>query len=178
LASCASDNDCDSNHYCAANNTCQARMARGATCNPAAGADCLVAGCRDCAASTGGCRFGFCCNTTCNNGSPSSCTGGTETDYACGGGTCTMTPKSCSPYTICNGSVCATTCALNSDCASLYWCAAAGTTPNPGATAACIADYTTSGTACRDADCVNAGCLQCDTGPTAPNPCQPNHTCP
>ncbi len=63
---CTSDTGCATADYCAANGTCQTRKAQASTCNQAAGADCKVAGCRDCA--SGSCVDGFCCNTACNSG--------------------------------------------------------------------------------------------------------------
>jgi hypothetical protein len=77
--SCAADTNCIGTDYCAANGTCQPRKATGATCNTAAGADCLGASCHECA--TGGCVDGFCCSTASCGGCmacAASLTGGTN----------------------------------------------------------------------------------------------------
>jgi hypothetical protein len=63
LGSCSGDGDCVSGYYCDQNSTCQSRKSAGASCNTAAGAHCLVAGCAECDAGAPTCLDGVCCTS-------------------------------------------------------------------------------------------------------------------
>ncbi len=62
--SCATDTDCSSGSFCAANATCRLQKSGSpATCDTRAGHDCLVDGCREC--TSGSCSDGYCCDRGC-----------------------------------------------------------------------------------------------------------------
>src|SRR5262249_46913925 len=129
------------------------------------------------------------CQGTCNGTNPSACNfPGSST--MCGATGCFNTTQvnvqgMCDGAGACNGATgmtcangfncaagaCLTSCTGDPQCQALFWCAKAGTTPNPGGTAACIPEYTMTGATCHDTDCQVAGCRQCDTGMTPPNSC-------
>jgi hypothetical protein len=116
--SCSGDASCVSTAYCNAGSACAARKANGGTCNNAAGADCLVAGCRVCTSNN--CVDGYCCNSAC---------GGVCDRCNSTPGTCTLIPDNqpgdpgCGVY-LCNGvsAACPTTCATTADCVAGYSC--------------------------------------------------------
>jgi hypothetical protein len=71
---CAKDADCTAAFYCNAAGNCAARKGSGATgtCNTAAGADCLQAGCRECDVGLT-CVDGYCCTSATCGGVCQSC---------------------------------------------------------------------------------------------------------
>ena len=153
---CAQDSDCDAASYCDQNGVCQTRKTQGSGCNTAG--DCKVGGCRVCAAATGGCIDGFCCNTACA-GACDACSvaAGGATDGTCSAiaAGSTGTP-SCSPY-VCNGALatCPGTCTGDVDCVAADYC---------DNTSHCAARKA-QGAACNTAsDCAVGGCRECGAG--------------
>jgi len=134
LDTCTGSNTCSSSGSCLAKN--------GQSCTSAA----------QCA--SGNCVDGVCCNT--------SCAGGCDVCNATAG-TCSVVAQGtagvgCGAY-VCNGSApsCPSTCGNDADCASGYYCGAAGT---------CVARKA-QGATCNQAagaDCKSSGCRVCSTG--------------
>jgi len=108
----------------------------------------------DCA--SGFCVDGYCCNTACSGGCDEcSSSPGTCKIVAQGSG---GTSPACGAY-VCNGSLasCPTNCGRDDDCATGYYCSAAGT---------CLARKA-QGSTCNiasGADCRTAGCRACSSG--------------
>ncbi|MFI5299601.1 MAG: hypothetical protein ACHREM_16045, partial [Polyangiales bacterium] len=153
---CTSDAGCSIGQYCDAAGHCSTQKSPAAACNGAAGADCLVAGCRVCPG--GGCVDGYCCDTACS-GQCQAC------DVSGHLGTCTTlandttphgTRASCAPY-LCTGSAtCASICASDADCVEPdNYCTSAGV---------CTARRV-QGSTCNPAiDCKTTSCVECQTG--------------
>jgi hypothetical protein len=175
---CATDGDCIAGYYCGASGSCVVRIPQGGACDAAAGKDCRVAGCRNCA--TGSCADGVCCDRPCD-GLCEACRAATKqsgvTDGLCGPakngssplhGTCPTDPaSSCRRDGLCNGnggcrsfyaagtpcaaSVCSGTSSLARACNGSGGCATASTGTNcaPGTCAA----GTCVGSCASDAEC-------------------------
>ena len=158
--SCTGDAQCAANAYCGGDASCRARRAQGQSCNLTA--DCLVAGCRECA--SGNCVDAYCCNSACNgacdvcNSTPGTCTNVAQ-------GAAGNPP--CSPY-VCTGSSgsCPNTCSNDAGCATGYYCSgttcvpklALGTTCSTGNQ--CISGFCTDSVCC-DLSC-GATCQACN----------------
>ena len=189
-ATCSADTDCASGYYCAANGTCQAQKAQGATCSATAGVDCLKGDCREC--STGNCVDGVCCDSACNG----SCQVCSTALGASANGTCTTAPAgyaggpTCYPY-LCNGTTttCPTTCAGASNCASGSFCTNGECqgTESPGQScgtnSACASHFCVDGVCCNSA--CTGQCEACDVSgsagtctPVAGNPHGSRAACP
>jgi hypothetical protein len=158
---CATDNDCVSGRYCDATGHCVTQKANGSTCNDAAGADCEVAGCRECSSGGGHCVDGVCCNRTsanCNGDCQRCDTASTMGKGNCGPAVAgTPGRMDCMNNLECNGTStsCPTACINDTTCATGFYCK--GTNPNPSCAAANVA----SGGKC---DCEVAGCHACAGG--------------
>jgi hypothetical protein len=106
---CSSDALCAPTYYCGAGGQCLPQRTQAQTCDLAAGANCLVAGCRVCA--TGHCTDGVCCDSDCTDGCQD-----------CATGTCTMRASgsigraSCGQYLCAGQTSCATSCGSDGDC--------------------------------------------------------------
>lgn len=159
---CQNDSNCEATKYCDQSGACVSRKANGASCNLAAGADCLVAGCRACTSNQ--CVDGVCCDSACNGGPCDTCA---QAAGASANGTCTTLPKGASPAPpgcpgfLCGGgsAACPSTCASSSDCASGYFCSAGSCLPKKAQGSDCTAqEQCGSGLFCSDGVCCNAQC--------------------
>ncbi len=157
---CSADSGCANTHYCGAAGICVPRKGAGAACNPAAGADCRVAGCRNCSSSN--CVDGYCCDGPCSG----ACNGCRGADLGWAGafnGTCANAPAGfigeppCGTYA-CNGAAptCATNCTSDLECGPLHYCAVGGSCqPRKAQGQACNAG--------AGADCLVGGCRVCSS---------------
>jgi hypothetical protein len=163
---CTSDAGCIATDYCSASGTCTPQKPQGAGCNQAAGADCKVAGCHDCA--SGFCSDGVCCNSACNAAPCQVCAAalGASVDGTCGTAAVGIEHGSCQAPAACNGvsTSCASTCASDADCAAADYCSSGG---------ACL-PRKAQAVACNDAaaaDCKVQGCRVCATNHCADGFC-------
>jgi hypothetical protein len=153
-SSCATDIDCANGFYCNAAGQCVTQKAQGVACNSAAGADCKVGNCRDCGALF--CVDGFCCNT--------GCSGACDTCSATPG-TCTVALQgsagspSCGAY-VCNGSsaACPTSCGVDNDCASGFWCNAGTCAAKKSNSVACSGAHECTSNVCAQGVCCGTTC--------------------
>ncbi len=188
LTICAANADCDTGFYCNGG-TCAAQIASGSACTSNASCTSTVCG----IAGTGNCCTAACnsadlvcgataCDTTGTCTYPvvgmacgtATCSGGMLTTSACdGSGNCAAgTPSACPDNLACNsaGTVCLTTCAVQSDCVTGFYCVG-GTCTAQQATGACTEnDACTSGVCGTTGSgfCCTAACLATGTcGATA-----------
>jgi hypothetical protein len=162
---CTDDASCAAGYYCDAAGACAPQKAASATCNEAAGKDCLTSGCREC--SVGNCVDGACC-ATCQGSDAlgATCTndGSCESNH-CVGGTCCQ--NSCGSVgdagvsSICTAAVCSAvsgfTCIL------------------PGPETLCRAESCVNGVMAFAATCSGDGaCASLETETCAPYACNSN----
>ena len=172
---CASDADCAPTDYCAFTGkvaTCLPQKAAGASCNLAAGGDCVTAACRVCASTF--CATGVCCQTACDQPC-AACTGA--------GGQCLAANKGSPGAPACTGYVCdgqnlgcPTTCNVGTDCASGYACVNGTCVGAEALATACTADAECASGHCADGVCCNDVCDgQCAwcADPSNPGTCEP-----
>jgi hypothetical protein len=198
---CTGDLNCAAGYYCAPAVGCVPQRPNGANCNTAAGADCVQAGCRECA--TGACAAGICNGSTLPNGAACSanaactsgfCVDGVCCNSACSGactvcnasgsvGTCSNAPTGSNPRGLCPGS---------GPCKAS--CGGAGVCVYPGPSTACAPAGCTSATTlhltstcdgsgtCADrgtADCTPFACAggACYTSCIDPSQCAAPNLC-
>ncbi len=159
---CQNDSNCEATKYCDQSGACVPRKANGVACNLAAGADCLLAGCRACTSNQ--CVDGVCCDSACNGGPCDTCA---QTSGASANGTCTTlakgappAPPGCPGFLCAGGSAaCPSTCAVSADCATGYFCSAGSCVPKKSQGSDCSAqEQCGSGLSCSDGVCCNAQC--------------------
>lgn len=126
-------------------------------CKLAVGLGCLIDS--DCAG--GMCVDGFCCDSLCAG----PCDTCSQAQGALVNGACTVAPAgsigspSCSPY-FCGGgtSACASSCALNAECAAGTFCSAGQCVPAQGNGGSCVTTQDCASGFCVDGVCCNSAC--------------------
>lgn len=154
-ASCTSDSDCSTNHYCyAPTASCQPRKEIGSPCNDLAGINCMVAGCRICAGDGGGfCVDGVCCDAPCVGG----CNVCSRALGASADGTCGLLPQghsgspTCARKATCDGQAgpCPLACRDDRDCTDDAYC---------GTDAQCASKRPLAATCGSPAECESGFC--------------------
>lgn len=177
-SACSADADCATG-FCTDGVCCQSdcsgpcescnQPGNAGSCQPHADGTDPDQDCLDSAKGTGACAgacdgSGACkmpgTETTCGQ---TTCVSGKQTGSACNGkGECLVAQTSCAPFT-CSGSVCATKCDTDAQCANAgSYCKAGACVPKQALGAACTASNQCTSNACVDGSC----CASASCGPS------------
>jgi hypothetical protein len=142
---CTADTQCASHRFCTGG-SCGTAAGQGATCG------------RDAQCQSGHCVDGFCCDGACG----AACQ---ACDVPSKQGTCTNVAtgaphgtRSCGSYAACTAGVCASTCAVDTDCTTGNGCSATKCVVRKANGASCATGTDCASGSCADGVCCNTAC--------------------